>query len=180
MVVEEVYCPDVRVFELRPFEDRVLELVRLFQDEATVHLRVIGTIAAGEPIEALEEPADVVELHGPEDIARHHPALPMLRAYLCPSLQSISSDAFEIARVITPLLAGLKLSGKVPIDLDPWLFAGIAILIARTGIAGFCADHADSDTTDTSAAKARDAEPSRSRPKSRIPRRSHRHTGFKR
>lgn len=157
MVVEEVYIPDVRVFELRPFEDRVLELVRLFHDEATVRLRLIGTIAAGEPIEALEEPDNVVVLHGPEHVARRHPALPLLRAYLCPSLQSLSSDAFEIARVITPLLASLKLSGKIPIDLDPWLFAGIAILIARTGIAAFCADHADDDGADTGGAKANES-----------------------
>lgn len=139
--VEEVYRPKPLTFELHPFEDRVLELVRLFYDAPTLRLRIIGTIAAGEPIEAFEE-AEATEIHGPEAVARRHPHLPLLRAYLCPALQSVSGDAFEVARVITPMLAALKLSGKVPIDLDPWLFAGIALMVGRMGVAAFCAEHA--------------------------------------
>jgi len=138
--VTEVYRPDPELFEPRPFLDRVLEVVRLFEGGQAVRLRVVGTIAAGEPIEALAEP-ETVEVRGPLHLARRHRAL--LQRYLCPALDRASSDAFEIARVITPLLAGLKASGNVPLDLDPWLFAGVALLIARTGVAAFCAEEGD-------------------------------------
>jgi len=137
--VTEVYRPDARDFELRPFQDRVLELVRLFEREAVVRLRVGGTIAAGEPIEAIAEP-EAVELHGPAESPRCHRALHGVRRYLCPALKSVSGDAFEIARIVTPLLAGLRVSGRLSIDLDPWLFAGVSLLIARMGVATFCAD----------------------------------------
>ncbi len=140
--VMEIYCPDVGAFEVRPFQDRVLELVRLFDGNETVRLRILGTIAAGQPIEALTEP-ETVEVRTPLRVARQHRAL--LRQYLCPALDRVSSDAFEIARVITPLLAGLKASGSVPIDLDPWLFAGVALLIARMGVAAFCAEERDDE-----------------------------------
>ncbi len=143
--VTEVYRVDLRDFEPRPFQDRVLELVRLFHEDQTVRLRILGTIAAGEPIEALPGPGETVEVRGPLHAARQHSAL--LRRYLCPALARASGDAFEIARVITPLLAGLKASGTVPIDLDPWLFAGLSLLIARMGVAAFCAEDAkDADT----------------------------------
>src|SRR5690348_6227847 len=116
LAIEEVYVPSLLTFEMHPFQDRVLELVRLFDTTPAVHLRIIGTIAAGEPIEAVEGPGDVVEIQGPETLLqRHRQLVSTLRSYVCPYLQSASSDAFEIARVITPVLAGLKLSGKVPI-----------------------------------------------------------------
>jgi len=141
--VTEVYRVDLRDFEPRPFQDRVLELVRLFHEDQTVRLRILGTIAAGEPIEALPGPGETIEVRGPLHAARQHSAL--LRRYLCPALARASGDAFEIARVITPLLAGLKASGTVPIDLDPWLFAGVSLLIARMGVAAFCAEDPDED-----------------------------------
>jgi len=136
--ITEVYRPDPDVFELRPFQDRVLELVRLFDADAVVRLRVVGTIAAGEPIEALQGPGEVVEVRAPLHVAQRH--RDVLRRHLCPALDRATGDAFEIARLVTPLLAGLKVSGKVPIDLDPWLFAGVALLIARMGVAAFCAE----------------------------------------
>lgn len=138
--VTEVYRPDAATFDLRQFEDRVLELVGLFHDTPAVRLRVLGRIAAGEPIEALPDPGEPLDLISPERAARRHPALHRLRGYLCPALDRVSGDAFEIARVITPLLAGLKLAGTAPIDLDPWLFAGMALLIARGGVAAFCGE----------------------------------------
>lgn len=163
VAVEEIYLPDPRTLDLHAFQDRVLELVRLFQASQRVRLRIVGTIAAGAPIEACEGDGEAIELAGPAIVAHRHHLLPLLRDYLCPSLQSASADAFEIARVITPLLVGLKVSGKVPIDLDPWLFAGIALLVARTGVAGFCADHAAVDETERPPAHKR---PRRARPAS--------------
>lgn len=48
----------------------MLVLVRLFEHESTIRLRIVGTIAAGAPLEAVEESRAVVELHGPERVAR--------------------------------------------------------------------------------------------------------------
>lgn len=144
LTVTDVYRPQVDNFELRPFQDAVLELVRLFEVSPAVRLRVVGTIAAGAPIEAPGEPEEVT-VRSPLHAARRHRDLRGLRRYLCPALQSASGDAFQIARVITPLLAGLQISGKVPIDLDPWLFAGVSLLIARMGVASFCAGDEDND-----------------------------------
>lgn len=141
--VAEVYLPGPALFELDPFLDRVLTLVRLFHHTPALRLYIRGTIAAGQPIEAFEEPGEPLTLPGPVNVARRHPLLPQLRRYLCPALDRASSDAFEIARVITPVLAGLRLSGTVPFDLDPWLVAGLALMIERMGVAAFCADHID-------------------------------------
>jgi hypothetical protein len=47
-----------------------------------------------------------------------------------------TGDAFEIVRIVTPVLAGLKVL-EAPIDLDPWLFTDVALLIARTSMATF-------------------------------------------
>jgi len=138
----EVYRPRLDDFELAPFLARVLDIVRLFEDASLVRLRVHGTIAAGEPIEALDVD-EIVEVHSPLHRAGRHRAA--LRRCLCSALERGASDAFEIARVLTPVLAALKLSGHAPaeVDLDPWLFAGAALLIARVGVAAFCADDRD-------------------------------------
>jgi len=142
--VTEVYRPDTRDFELRPFLDRVLEIVGLFERGTVVRLRIAGTIAAGEPIEAIPE-LETVELRGPTESARCHRVLHGLRRHLCPALRSVSGDAFEIARVATPILAGLRVAGKLDVDLDPWLFAGVSLLLARMGVATFCADDEDDE-----------------------------------
>jgi len=102
-MAREVYIPTPQEFELRPFQDRVLELLRLFHDSPSVRRRVVGRIAAGEPIEATEDAGDTVEIEGPAATARQHPLLPLIREYLCPALLSLSADAFAVARVITPL-----------------------------------------------------------------------------
>ncbi len=60
---------------------------------------------------------------------------------LCKSLRSISNDAFEIAKAITPVLISLKSAGIVDIPLDAFLFATIALTIARTGISAICAEY---------------------------------------
>ena len=64
-----------------------------------------------------------------------------IRVMLCPALKSISSDAIEIAKAITPILAGASLARTIVIPLDPFLFAVMALIIARMGIASFCSDY---------------------------------------
>lgn len=59
-------------------------------------------------------------------------------AALCPALQSLSNDAFEIAKVMTPTLMTLRATGAIDIPLSPLYFASIAIVIARMGINSLC------------------------------------------
>jgi hypothetical protein len=73
------------------------------------------------------------------------------RQILCPVLQeiennlsklalrSIEIDAGEIASAITPVLAPLAQAKAITIPLDPLHFALGAWMIARTGIAKYCA-----------------------------------------
>ena len=61
-----------------------------------------------------------------------------LKAYLCSALQTLSNDTFEIANVTTPILLGLVGGGILIIPLSPMIFAAIALIIARSGIASFC------------------------------------------
>lgn len=61
--------------------------------------------------------------------------------YLCPALQTTSDDAFEIVKVITPILVGLVMAGTLSVPLIPVLFASIGLVVARMGIASLCADY---------------------------------------
>ncbi len=66
-----------------------------------------------------------------------------VRRYLCPALRSASDDAFDIAKVLTPLLGSLSLAGVVALSLDPLIFAALSLLIARMGVASLCAEKED-------------------------------------
>jgi hypothetical protein len=73
------------------------------------------------------------------------------RQLLCPTLQNIENnlsrlalrtieiDANEIAYAITPVLAPLAQAKAIEIPLDPLHFALSAWMIARTGVAKYCA-----------------------------------------
>lgn len=73
-----------------------------------------------------------------------------IRKYLCPVLKSVSDDAFEIAKLITPILLSLSLAGTVAIPLSPILFANLAIVISKTGIAALCVGYNDKKQKDKS------------------------------
>lgn len=62
-----------------------------------------------------------------------------VRTILCAALQTTSNDAFEIAKITTPILLGLVFAGVLALPLYPTLFAVVALIIARAGIASFCA-----------------------------------------
>jgi len=68
-----------------------------------------------------------------------------IRAYLCPALQTVSGDVFTIANTITQVLAPLAIAGALSIPLEPVLFASIALVISRVGIASICADYKKED-----------------------------------
>lgn len=63
-----------------------------------------------------------------------------LRRVLCPALKSMSSDAHDIAKIITPIIVPLVLAGALSIPLQPFVFAYLAIFISRMGIATLCND----------------------------------------
>lgn len=64
-----------------------------------------------------------------------------IRDYLCPALQTVSNDAFDISKVITPILVGLVVAGTISIPLVPVLVASMAFVIARMGISTICKDY---------------------------------------
>jgi len=65
--------------------------------------------------------------------------------YLCPALSSLSDDVFDIAKVTTPVLLTLAFTGVIAIPIQPTLFAAVAIVISRMGIATLCADYEEED-----------------------------------
>lgn len=73
-------------------------------------------------------------------IEKEEPILAKIGKYICPALRSVSNDAFEIAKIITPVLAGLSLVGTVSFPLEPLFIGILSIIIARMGISSFCAN----------------------------------------
>jgi hypothetical protein len=72
-----------------------------------------------------------------EELLRHKD----IRAYLCPSLQTVSGDIFTVANTVAQVLAPLTIAGALSIPLVPILFASMGILIVRIGIANICVDY---------------------------------------
>jgi hypothetical protein len=68
-----------------------------------------------------------------------------IRIYLCPALQTVSNDAFDIAKVCTPILVGLVIAGTISIPLLPMLFAAIAFTISRAGVSSLCVGYPKKD-----------------------------------
>lgn len=58
---------------------------------------------------------------------------------ICPALQSITGDVFDIAKITTPALVVAVSAKTISIPLDPLIFMYIAIVIARAGVSSFCA-----------------------------------------
>ena len=55
---------------------------------------------------------------------------------ICPGLQSVATDAQALAKWITPVLLPLAIAGTVP--MSPLVFAGVAVLFFRSGVATLC------------------------------------------
>ena len=69
-----------------------------------------------------------------------------IKKYLCPVMKSLSGDLFEITKVGIPILVSLSLAGAISISLNPVLFAGVFIVIARMGVAAYCADCSEKES----------------------------------
>lgn len=58
--------------------------------------------------------------------------------YLCPTLKVGADDAFTMSNTIAQILVPLAIAGSLSIPLVPTLFASMALLISRIGIANLC------------------------------------------
>jgi hypothetical protein len=59
---------------------------------------------------------------------------------VCAAIQKVGDDTFEIAKFLPPVLVRAILAGTVDFPLIPLYFAGLAVVIARIGIAALCHD----------------------------------------
>jgi hypothetical protein len=64
-----------------------------------------------------------------------------IRQHLCPALQTVADDAFDLAKVVTPILVPMVLAGTISIPPNPLFFAAIALAIAGMGVAALCAGY---------------------------------------
>lgn len=134
-------------FDLDTFQDRVLLEVAIAQGvySPVADVSILGSLTARVLawIDALIRPKArevVEELDSTDKVAQEVVKRPEVWRHLCPALESASDDAFEIAKIITPVLVTLVLAGNLSIPLEPVLFATISIVIARMGIASLCVD----------------------------------------
>jgi hypothetical protein len=63
------------------------------------------------------------------------------KRHACAALVSVANDVFAIAKVLTPVLAGLAIAGTIVVPLNPLIFGGIALGVSRMGISALCADY---------------------------------------
>ena len=71
-----------------------------------------------------------------KEIRKHN-----LKKYLCPVLQQFSGDVMEIMKTITPILFAISSAKVIELPFNHLIYAGIAILISRSGIASFCCEN---------------------------------------
>jgi hypothetical protein len=71
-----------------------------------------------------------------EQLRAHQPT----KAQLCAGLRSTGNDAFETSKIVVGVLVPLIIAGTLTIPLSPVLFAFVSLVLARSGVAGFCAD----------------------------------------
>ena len=64
-----------------------------------------------------------------------------VRKAICAALQQGAKSAFDIGKIITPILVGLVLAGTIVFPLTPVLFGMMAIVIAQIGTAALCAEY---------------------------------------
>lgn len=79
-----------------------------------------------------------------EQISAAHVAMEVvaqrtIRRRICAALQAGTNDAFEIGKVLTPILLPLSLAGTIAIPPTPIALAAVSLIVARIGVAAFCA-----------------------------------------
>lgn len=61
-----------------------------------------------------------------------------VKSHLCPVLQGVESNPVAIAKTITPILVPLAGAKIIDLPLDSELFAMLALVITREGMANYC------------------------------------------
>lgn len=105
-------------------------------------LRWFGGKGPEEIKQELEQAAAIVQRQAfePAGIFEKPRLRDSIRSALCPALKCLSGDAFEIAKVSTPILLSLSLAGTISLPAQPLVFGMIAVIIARSGVAAACGD----------------------------------------
>src|SRR5262249_49405241 len=63
-----------------------------------------------------------------------------IKQYICPFLQNVENEPYEIARVMVSKLLPPVLAKSIVLSLEPDLFAMMAIIIAQNGVESYCAE----------------------------------------
>jgi hypothetical protein len=65
--------------------------------------------------------------------------------YLCPALNKVSDNSFEIAKTLTPTLLMLHTTKVIVVPLGPLFIAIVAMMAANAGIASLCRNSVHKD-----------------------------------
>ncbi|BAZ51222.1 hypothetical protein NIES4103_38710 [Nostoc sp. NIES-4103] len=114
-------------FNIDTFQQQVIKAVELISFSESLDKSQIRAFSGGS--EKLQHEAE--QLVQRKDV----------RQYICPALQSLTNDTFEIANKILPILIGAVLAGTLMIPLDPMFFGWIIVAIAKAGTASLCTDY---------------------------------------
>ncbi|NEP20061.1 MAG: hypothetical protein F6J97_24765 [Leptolyngbya sp. SIO4C1] len=79
-----------------------------------------------------------ITVYDSEQVAKRLIQWKDIKDNLCPSLQGLSDDVFEITNTAISILAPLSIAGTLAIPLQPMLWGWIALIISRVGIRNFC------------------------------------------
>ena len=80
----------------------------------------------------------VVEMISKEKEARSILNSQVVKQALCPYLQPISGEVSDIAKAVTAAMIPLQVAGQLNIRLEPLLFAMVAVILTKIGIAKYC------------------------------------------
>jgi hypothetical protein len=126
---------DTEDFDLTTFQHQVYEALGSIID----YERGSGEKFRRKPTKGIDQRGKIrIQFERSKKAARELITHERIRDILCPSLQLVSKDVFEIAKIITPLLVGAAIAKTIVIPLQPTIFAAIAILIARIGVTNLC------------------------------------------
>lgn len=68
-----------------------------------------------------------------------------LRRILCGYLSSASGDLTEISKIVAAVLLPLSVTSKIPLQSDPLIYAGIALVVFNANVKVFCGSPDDGD-----------------------------------
>jgi hypothetical protein len=132
---------EINSFDIENFQEKIFNELSLRSSSTfTNNLENKNDVANDSGFEiygSSNEPEEGEESQNIED-AQKLVAQKKVKHRICPALQKITDDVFEITKVIVPILVPLSIAGTIAIPLNPVFFASIAIVLCRCGIASYC------------------------------------------